>query len=70
MITAYDALFAQLFDSYVDIILVGGDSLQMSFNGVTDTLGATLDEMIYHTKAVDCIGYAFWYVFKRKRSPC
>ena len=32
MITAYDALFARLFDDYVDIILVG-DSLNMSFNG-------------------------------------
>lgn len=30
MITAYDALFAKLFDEYVDIILVG-DSLNMSF---------------------------------------
>lgn len=51
MITAYDSLFAKLFDSYVDIILVG-DSLHMSFNGDTDTLSVTLDEMIYHTKAV------------------
>lgn len=51
MITAYDSLFAKLFDAYVDIILVG-DSLHMSFNGDSDTLGATLDEMIYHTNAV------------------
>ena len=51
MITAYDALFARLFDGTVDIILVG-DSLQMSFNGDTDTLPATLDIMLYHTKAV------------------
>jgi 3-methyl-2-oxobutanoate hydroxymethyltransferase len=51
MITAYDALFARLFDGNVDIILVG-DSLQMSFNGDSDTLPASLDIMIYHTKAV------------------
>ena len=51
MITAYDALFAKLFDKNVDILLVG-DSLQMSFAGDKDTLSATLDDMIYHTKAV------------------
>ena len=51
MITAYDALFASLFSEYVDIILVG-DSLNMSFNKEADTLSVTLDQMIYHTKAV------------------
>jgi 3-methyl-2-oxobutanoate hydroxymethyltransferase len=51
MITAYDALFAKLFDCEVDFILVG-DSLNMSFAGQNDTLSATLDQMIYHTKAV------------------
>ena len=51
MITAYDALFAKLFDEKIDIILVG-DSLNMSFSGETDTLSATLEQMIYHTKAV------------------
>ncbi len=51
MITAYDALFAKLFDKQVDMILVG-DSLNMSFAGQSDTLSATLDQMIYHTKAV------------------
>jgi 3-methyl-2-oxobutanoate hydroxymethyltransferase len=51
MLTAYDYLFAKLFDNKIDIILVG-DSLNMSFNGQSDTLGATLDMMIYHTKAV------------------
>ncbi len=54
MITAYDALFASLFDKNVDIILVG-DSLNMSFNAKPDTLCATLEIMIYHTKAV-CAG--------------
>ncbi len=51
MITAYDALFAKLFDEQVDFILVG-DSLNMSFAGKPDTLSATLDQMIYHTNAV------------------
>jgi len=51
MITAYDALFAKLFDKEVDFILVG-DSLNMSFGGNDDTLGIGMDEMIYHTKAV------------------
>ena len=54
MITAYDALFASLFDKKIDIILVG-DSLNMSFNAKPDTLSATLDIMIYHTNAV-CAG--------------
>jgi 3-methyl-2-oxobutanoate hydroxymethyltransferase len=51
MITAYDALFASLFDEKVDIILVG-DSLNNSFNGQKDTLNISMDMMIYHTKAV------------------
>jgi len=51
MLTAYDALMAKIFDGEVDMILVG-DSLQMSFFGESDTLGATLEQMIYHTKAV------------------
>ncbi|MDX1809559.1 MAG: 3-methyl-2-oxobutanoate hydroxymethyltransferase [Sulfurospirillaceae bacterium] len=54
MITAYDALFASIFDKKVDMILVG-DSLNMSFNKAPDTLSATMDIMIYHTKAV-CAG--------------
>jgi len=51
MITAYDALFANLFEEQVDMILVG-DSSNMSFLGKADTLSASLDQMIYHTKAV------------------
>ncbi|MDC0933790.1 3-methyl-2-oxobutanoate hydroxymethyltransferase, partial [Arcobacteraceae bacterium] len=46
-----DALFASLFDKEVDFILVG-DSLNMSFGGNSDTLGISMDNMIYHTKAV------------------
>jgi len=51
MVTAYDALFAKLFDGNVDMILVG-DSLNMSFLGKEDTLSATMEQMIYHTQAV------------------
>jgi 3-methyl-2-oxobutanoate hydroxymethyltransferase len=51
MITAYDALFAKLFDGHVDMILVG-DSLNMSFYGKNDTLSANMEQMIYHTQAV------------------
>ena len=54
VITAYDALFAKLFEDTADMILVG-DSLNMSFAGKPDTLSATLDQMIYHTNAV-CAG--------------
>ena len=54
VITAYDALFAKLFEDTADMILVG-DSLNMSFAGKADTLSATLDQMIYHTNAV-CAG--------------
>lgn len=54
VITAYDALFASLFDTKVDIILVG-DSLNMSFNAKPDTLSASMEVMLYHTNAV-CAG--------------
>ena len=54
MITAYDALFAKLFNGSVEMILVG-DSLNMSFLGKEDTLSATMEQMIYHTNAV-CAG--------------
>lgn len=50
-ITAYDALMAKIFDGEVDVILVG-DSLKMSFGGEDSTLGASMEEMIYHSKAV------------------
>jgi len=54
MITAYDALFAKLFEESADMILVG-DSLNMSFAGKSDTISTTLEQMIYHTNAV-CSG--------------
>ena len=51
-LTAYDALMARIFDEAgVDIILVG-DSLGNVFQGHETTIPVTLEEMIYHTKAV------------------
>ncbi len=51
VITAYDSLFASMFNKKTDMILVG-DSLNMSFNNKPDTLSASLEIMIYHTNAV------------------
>ncbi|MCZ7556841.1 MAG: 3-methyl-2-oxobutanoate hydroxymethyltransferase [Bacteroidia bacterium] len=54
-LTAYDYLMARLLDDAgVDIILVG-DSVSNVFQGNNTTLPVTLDEMIYHTKAVSRI---------------
>jgi 3-methyl-2-oxobutanoate hydroxymethyltransferase len=52
MLTAYDYTMAQMLDQAgVDGILVG-DSLGMVVQGHPDSLGVTLDEMIYHTQLV------------------
>lgn len=52
MLTAYDASFAwQLEAAGIDIALVG-DSLGMVVQGHRSTLSVTLDDMVYHTKAV------------------
>ncbi len=52
MLTAYDFLLGQILDEAgLDIILVG-DSGAMVFAGHDTTLPITLDEMIYHTRAV------------------
>ncbi|MCA9572614.1 MAG: 3-methyl-2-oxobutanoate hydroxymethyltransferase, partial [Myxococcales bacterium] len=52
MVTAYDYTMARLVDrAEVDMVLVG-DSLGMVVQGHEDTLPVTLDEMIYHTRAV------------------
>lgn len=51
-LTAYDASFAALLDAAgVDVVLVG-DSLGMVVQGHETTLPVTLDEMIYHARAV------------------
>jgi 3-methyl-2-oxobutanoate hydroxymethyltransferase len=52
MVTAYDATFARMMDQAgVDAILVG-DSLGMVIQGHSSTLPVTLDEIIYHSRAV------------------
>jgi 3-methyl-2-oxobutanoate hydroxymethyltransferase len=52
MITAYDYTMARLMDEGgADMILVG-DSLGMIVQGASNTLAVTLDEMVYHTRAV------------------
>lgn len=50
-ITAYDYTFAKLVDESVDVILVG-DSLGMTIQGEANTLGVSVDHMVYHTRAV------------------
>lgn len=52
MLTAYDYTTARILDrSGVDVILVG-DSASNVFSGHDTTLPITIEEMIYHTKAV------------------
>ncbi len=51
-LTAYDYMTAKILDEAgIDVILVG-DSLANVFQGNDTTLPVTMDEMIYHTKAV------------------
>ena len=52
MLTAYDFTFARVADrAGVDMLLVG-DSLAMVVQGHENTLGVTMDEMIYHVRMV------------------
>lgn len=52
MVTCYDATFARLADaSGLDMILVG-DSLGMVIQGHEHTIPVTLEDMIYHARAV------------------
>jgi 3-methyl-2-oxobutanoate hydroxymethyltransferase len=52
MMTAYDAPTAALLDAAgVDVLLVG-DSVEMAVYGEPNTLSATMDTMIRHTRAV------------------
>ena len=52
VVTAYDALFGRLVDEAgVDCVLVG-DSVNQVLCGEPSTLSATLDQMIYHARAV------------------
>lgn len=52
VVTAYDATMAGLLDAAgVDVLMVG-DSLGMVVQGNENTLSVTLEEMIYHCRAV------------------
>ncbi len=52
MVTAYDATFARILDDAgADIVLVG-DSLGMVVQGNDSTLPVTMDQMVYHCRAV------------------
>ncbi len=52
MVTAYDYTFARILDEAgVDGLLVG-DSLGMVIQGRKNTLGVTMDHMVYHTHCV------------------
>lgn len=51
-LTAYDASFARLLDTAgVEVILVG-DSLGMVIQGHSTTVPVTMDDMVYHSRAV------------------
>ncbi len=51
-LTAYDSSFSSVFDTCgVDVILVG-DSLGNVIQGGENTLGVTMEDMIYHTQSV------------------
>ena len=52
MVTAYDATFARMLDEAgIDVLLVG-DSLGMVVQGQDSTLPVTVDEVVYHCRAV------------------
>ncbi len=52
MVTAYDATFARMLDEGGADILLVGDSLGMVVQGLDSTLPVTVDEMLYHCRAV------------------
>ena len=52
MLTAYDATFARILDGAgIDVLLVG-DSVGMVVQGEQSTLPVTMDQMVYHCRAV------------------
>lgn len=51
-LTAYDASFARLLEQAGVEVLLVGDSLGMVIQGQHSTLPVTLDDIIYHSKAV------------------
>ena len=51
MLTCYDATFARLIAPEVDVLLVG-DSVSQVVAGHKTTLSATLEQLMYHARAV------------------
>ncbi len=52
MVTAYDATFARILDEAGADVLLVGDSLGMVVQGHDSTLPVTMEQMIYHSRAV------------------
>lgn len=52
MVTAYDATFSRILDEAGADLLLVGDSLGMVIQGNDDTLAVTVDDIIYHCRAV------------------
>ena len=52
MVTAYDATFARMLDEAGADILLVGDSLGMVVQGNDDTLSVSVDDVVYHCRAV------------------
>jgi 3-methyl-2-oxobutanoate hydroxymethyltransferase len=52
MVTAYDATFSRLFDEAGADVLLVGDSVGMVVQGHESTLPVTMDQMVYHSRAV------------------
>lgn len=52
MLTCYDATFARILDAAGADVLLVGDSLGMVIQGQDNTLPVTIEEMIYHCRAV------------------
>jgi 3-methyl-2-oxobutanoate hydroxymethyltransferase len=52
MVTAYDATFARLIDEGGADVLLVGDSLGMVIQGEENTIPVSLEDIIYHTRAV------------------
>ena len=52
MVTAYDATFARILDDAGTDVLLVGDSLGMVVQGNESTLPVTMDQMVYHCRAV------------------
>src|SRR5262249_57430419 len=52
MVTAYDATFSRILDEAGADVLLVGDSLGMVVQGNDSTLPVTMDQMVYHCRAV------------------